>query len=728
MTIKTQATKVFAALLEAKKRFVVLQGSSRSSKSYSIAQHIVLQCVNEWAGKKKVITISRKTFPALRASVMRDFFTILESLRLYDEKHHNKTTNEYTLKGNLIEFVAVDQPQKVRGRKRDICWLNEANEFDYDDFFQFNIRTTGQIYLDYNPSDEFHWIYEKVLGGKDCDYIHSTFRDNPFLEKSLVAELEGLAEIDENLWQIYGLGERGKSQDLVYPDWFEASEFPAVCEHYRYGLDWGYNHPTALVLIGIREKDIYLREIIYQSHLTNQDLIDLMCVQEVSKSILIRADSAEPDRIEEVGRAGYRIEPARKSHTLNKDAVDHIKRLKIHIVNSPNIVKEIKNYCWKRDKSTNTITDEPVKFKDDCHDEQTEILTKKGWKLFKDLEQQNEVATLNKNGYIEWYIPTRHICQQYKGKMFLYKSNSINFCVSPNHRMVTANQYSVVRKKNPIYKFTKIENLPILSWMLTVGMTNGQLMLDSILAEFIGFWLAEGCKSITRGKRYVNVDNQDYNYLQQFKSAFGGSLYKTKNCYRLSIRSDYLYNLLPNGVSYTKYIPDFIYELTPTLIEKVIEGAIKGDGTKSKQGGVSYTSTSKKLIDGLQVLSFMVGKKTNVYKIADWRYDKTPSGISWCRPVWRLSWSKEKRGATGMGLAPVSKRNIKVVEYDGYIYCVEVENHIIATRRNGKIVWGGNSMDCIKYAIGDILEDSQLFRAVVSQDTAGQSVMIGAGV
>ncbi len=367
MEIKLQATKVLEKILQSNKRFVALQGSSRSSKTFSIAQYIILQCVNAWAGQKKVITISRKTFPALRGSVMRDFFQILETLKLYSPENFNQTTHEYALSGNLIEFVSCDEPQKIRGRKRNVCWLNEANEFEYDDFFQFDIRTSERVFFDYNPSDEFHWLYDKILTRDDCDFIHSTYRDNPFLEKSLVEEIERLKNEDENLWKIYGLGERGKAQDLIFTNWQVVESFPPVCEHYRYGVDFGWNHPSVLVLVGIRENDVYIQEIIYETHLTNQDFIARMKEKEVSRAILMKADSAEPDRIREIQMSGFKIEPAKKSHAFNKDAIDNIKRRKIHITaSSVNVVKEIKNYRWKKDPKTGVILDEPIDFRDDA--------------------------------------------------------------------------------------------------------------------------------------------------------------------------------------------------------------------------------------------------------------------------------------------------------------------------------------------------------------------------
>lgn len=366
-TIKISATVAYEFLVNSKKRFCVLQGAARSSKTWSIIQWVITKCVGEWAGKKKIITISRKTFPALRASVMRDFFEVLDSMGLYDETCHNKTIHEYKLSGNLIEFVAVDQPQKVRGRKRDICWLNEANEFEYEDFFQFNLRTSEKVVMDYNPSDEFHWIYDKILTRDDCDFRIFTYRDNPFLSDSLRSEIERLKDEDDNLWKIYGLGERGTAQDLIYTNWDIIDTMPPVCEHYRYGLDFGYNHPSVLVLVGIKENDLFVKEIIYQTRLTNQDLIDLMFEKEVSKRIMIKADSAEPDRILEIEQAGFKISPVKKSKPAIKDRIDNIKRRRIHITkDSVNTIKEIKNYKWKRDTKTNDILDEPINFKDDA--------------------------------------------------------------------------------------------------------------------------------------------------------------------------------------------------------------------------------------------------------------------------------------------------------------------------------------------------------------------------
>jgi len=167
--MKIQATQVFEKNWDAKTRFIVNQGSSRSSKTYSICQKYILKLLQD---ENKVLTIARKSTPSLRASVLRDFLGILVDWDLYKPENHDKTNNLYRLGTNLIEFVGLDNPQKKRGAKRNYLWLNEANEFNLEDFRQMNIRTSEEVTLDYNPSDEYHWIYDEVLPRPDCTFIN----------------------------------------------------------------------------------------------------------------------------------------------------------------------------------------------------------------------------------------------------------------------------------------------------------------------------------------------------------------------------------------------------------------------------------------------------------------------------------------------------------------------------------------------------------------------------
>ena len=176
MRIKTN--DVYWHLVDSNKKIIVEQGGTRSGKTYNILLWIIFSyCTNE---RNKTITICRKTFPSLRASVMRDFIDILRKHKMYAEESHNKSSSEYQLYGNLIEFISLDQPQKVRGRKRDLLFINEANELYWEDWQQLVFRTQERIIIDYNPSDEYHWIYDKVITRDDADFYKTTYLDNPF--------------------------------------------------------------------------------------------------------------------------------------------------------------------------------------------------------------------------------------------------------------------------------------------------------------------------------------------------------------------------------------------------------------------------------------------------------------------------------------------------------------------------------------------------------------------
>jgi phage terminase large subunit len=221
----------------------VHQGGTRSGKTYSILQSLVELCYqNENSGA--VITIARKTFPALRATAMRDFFSILEREDVYTPDLHNKSEANYVLFGNLVEFISVDQPQKVRGRKREILFVNEANELSLEDWRQLLLRTTGKVIIDFNPSDEYHWIYEEVIPRTDASFFRTTYKDNPYLDKATVAEIERLKDADPNYWRIYGLGERGVNQAAVFT--WEVGEIAG--KRIGTGLDFGFtNDPTAVI-------------------------------------------------------------------------------------------------------------------------------------------------------------------------------------------------------------------------------------------------------------------------------------------------------------------------------------------------------------------------------------------------------------------------------------------------------------------------------------------------
>lgn len=352
-------SKNFDAINNKEIRFVINQGGSRSSKTYSIMQCLIVYCL---VNKNTFISIVRKTFPTLRSTVMRDFIDIMRDLELYSVKNHHKTENIYNFdNGSRIEFFAADDEQKLRGRKRDILWVNEANELTYDEFNQLNMRTTIKLLFDFNPSDNEHWLYD-LIERNESVLIKTTYKDNAFLSDDIVKEIENLISVDENYYKIYALGEKPIPTTRIYTH-FQQLDFD-YNENYVYGLDFGYNHHTALVKVNNIDGCYYCKEEIYKQHLTSSDLIALMNGLGIDKKAYIYADYSRPEIIDELRRAGYNVKEANKEV---KAGIDSVKSSKIYLdKNSTNIWREYKMYSWKTNRDT--ILDEPVKLYDDAMD------------------------------------------------------------------------------------------------------------------------------------------------------------------------------------------------------------------------------------------------------------------------------------------------------------------------------------------------------------------------
>lgn len=299
----------------------------------------------------KTVTICRKHGPSLRGSSMRDFFELLQTHNLYSEERHSKSLNEYRLNNNLVEFVSLDEPQKIRGRKRDLLFINEGNELTYEDFFQLNIRTADRIIIDYNPSDEYHWIYDEIIERDDCDFYITTYLDNPFLDSALVQEIERLKHTDELYWQIYGLGQKGSSESIIFTHHL-IDDVPEDANFISFGLDYGYtNDPTALVGIWIQDNNLYIKEYIYQTMMTGKDIHYKFQDIGINKE-MIWGDSAEPRLNDELRRMGWNVKGSIKGRDSVNAGIDLLKRHKIFITNdSKNAIQEFRNYKWLEDKA-----------------------------------------------------------------------------------------------------------------------------------------------------------------------------------------------------------------------------------------------------------------------------------------------------------------------------------------------------------------------------------------
>ena len=351
--------KNYEALNDPSIRFVINEGGSRSSKTYSLCQLVIIYCLQN---NHKVVSVIRKTFPALRATVLRDFIEILKELNIYSVEDHNKSEHIYTFpNGSIVEFFSVDDEQKIRGRKRDIAWCNEANELYFDDFTQLNMRTESKLIFDYNPSESTSWLYE--LPQDESIMIKSTYKDNPFLPQSIRTQIEDLKRTDEALYQIYALGEKAISKSNIYSQWSFVAHRPARFVKYVYGLDFGYNHPTALMRVYYCDKDVYIEPVIYESYLTTTMLIEKLGSLGIEQTVSILADYSRPEIIQEMNIAGYDVINANK---VVKKGIDNLKTFGVICQDDKALRREYENYKWK--KVGDFITDEPVKLFDDAMD------------------------------------------------------------------------------------------------------------------------------------------------------------------------------------------------------------------------------------------------------------------------------------------------------------------------------------------------------------------------
>lgn len=366
--IEINITPVFTANRKAYKagfRRIVNQGSSRSSKTYSIGQLLINIALEEY---NKEISVCSPSLTHLKKGARKDFLDELEKRGLFREEEFNRTDNVYTFArtGSYVEFFGADEPGRLRGPGRDILFINEANLIGFDSYTQLAIRTRQCIFVDFNPADEFSYVYD-LADGPDAKFIHSTYRNNlANLSKPQIDEIERLKDIDENLWKVFGLGLRGTSEATIYTHWKRAKALPLKGQLFC-GQDYGYNVASALVMVEEYEGAIYVQELLYETKLTTSDLIERYGKDhlDLSKTIEIFSDAAEPKTIEEVFRAGYNALPADKAVL---EGIRKIKGMPLYIVEgSVNLEKEIKSYKWKVNKAGQTL-DEPVKFNDHAMD------------------------------------------------------------------------------------------------------------------------------------------------------------------------------------------------------------------------------------------------------------------------------------------------------------------------------------------------------------------------
>jgi phage terminase large subunit len=360
MLTQTTAQEKIARL---RKRVRVVRGGTSASKTFSIIPLLIDYAI---ATPKSEISIVAETIPQLRRGALRDFLKIMDLIGMYDDSRFNKSSLVYTFSnGSYIEFFSADMSAKLRGARRDVLFVNECNNVEWEAYYQMAIRTRKFIYLDYNPVAEF-WVDTELIKDSDTDFVVLTYKDNEALDKSIVNEIEKArdkAETSEywaNWWRVYGLGEIGQVQGTIFTNWHQIDNVPQEAKYIGIGLDFGYsNDPTAIVMVYKWNNEFILDEIAYQKELSNKAIADIL----KPYGGLVVCDSAEPKSIADLRSYGINATPCVKGKDSIINGIQKIQALeRIHITKrSTNLIKEFRGYVWKTDRN-GVALNEPIDF------------------------------------------------------------------------------------------------------------------------------------------------------------------------------------------------------------------------------------------------------------------------------------------------------------------------------------------------------------------------------
>lgn len=346
----TTAVEKIAAL---QKRIRVIQGGTSAGKTVAILM-LLIQIAQQ---KRKAISVTSESLPHLKRGAMREFFNILKTHQYYQEANHNKSDLVYNFPetGSYIEFFGADDPAKLRGPRRDILFMNEANNLSFETFEQLEPRTTNTILLDFNPVSEF-WAHDEVVPHMESDFIVLTYKDNEGLAPSIVKTIESRKERNPNWWRIYGEGQIGEKEGQVYDNWKPIDSIPDEARLERRGMDFGYtNDPSTIVDVYKWNDAIVLDERLYRSGMKNPELAGFLKGLEEPQTLVV-ADSAEPKSIDEIKGRGIRIVGAVKGQGSVNFGIDTVQDQTIYVTKrSVNIWKEQRNYLWKIDRDGNLL-------------------------------------------------------------------------------------------------------------------------------------------------------------------------------------------------------------------------------------------------------------------------------------------------------------------------------------------------------------------------------------
>ena len=346
-----KVTTAIRKILALKKRIKIIQGGTSAGKTFGILP-ILIDKAARHSGLE--ISVVAETIPHLRRGALKDFLKIMRWTNRYVDANFNKSLLRYEFaNGSVIEFFSADDASKLRGARRDILYINECNNVTFESYNELAIRTKKEVYLDFNPANEF-WVHTELKDEPDSDFIILTYLDNEALDQSIIDQIEKnkekakTSEYWRNWWNVYGLGLVGSLEGVVFNNWKIVDTIPSEARLIGIGLDFGYSvDPTAIVEIYQYNGQRIVNEKVYRTGMLNSDI-----AKELPKHVVVYADSAEPKSIEEIRRQGITIKGVTKGKDSINYGIDVMQRQDYLVTaNSTNLIKELRAYCWDTDKT-----------------------------------------------------------------------------------------------------------------------------------------------------------------------------------------------------------------------------------------------------------------------------------------------------------------------------------------------------------------------------------------
>jgi phage terminase large subunit len=361
---KTTAIK---KILNLKKRIKIIQGGTSAGKTFGIIPVLIDKAARH---EGLEISIVAETIPHLRRGALKDFLKIMKWTGRFFEDRFNKSLLRYEFaNGSVIEFFSADDSSKLRGARRDILYINECNNVTFDSYNELAIRTRKEVYLDFNPANEF-WVHTELKNEPDSDFLILTYKDNEALDQSIIDQIEKNKEKAKtstywaNWWKVYGEGQLGMLEGVVFSNWKQIDTIPKEAKLLGIGLDFGYtNDPTAIIEIYNYNGQRIVNELAYQTGLLNSEIAKLL-----PKHVPVYADSSEPKSIDEIKRFGITIKGVTKGKDSINYGIDVIQRNEYLVTaNSGNLIKELRSYVWDTDKQGKRLN-KPINFNDHAID------------------------------------------------------------------------------------------------------------------------------------------------------------------------------------------------------------------------------------------------------------------------------------------------------------------------------------------------------------------------